>query len=168
MHIGQSGRPAPLVPRAPSLAGEKIQRSSSSLRRAHRTFGSYDEREGVSSSGVRSRDIFTVRNSVVGVASERDREKEDGKRQRERERERANVSRIARASKVTSHLPIQDGRRPAGGWSEEDHHQRENTEGEADRGDRGECDDKGCKCDDERRFFPMPFDGVIAALVAPR
>jgi len=61
------------------------------------------------------------------------------------------VPRITRASKVTSHQPIQDGRRPAGGWSEEDHRQRENAEGEGERGDRGECDDKGSKCERERR-----------------
>lgn len=53
------------------------------------------------------------------------------------------MARIARASKVTSHLPIQDGRRPAGGWSEEDHRHRENAEGEAERGDRRKCYDKG-------------------------
>lgn len=78
--------------------------------------------------------------------SERERWREE-KERRETDRQSASVARIARASKVTSHLPIQDGRRPAGGWSEEDHHQRENAEGEAERGDRGECDDKGRKCD---------------------
>lgn len=42
IHIGacRSGRTVSLVSRAQSLAGEKIQRSSSSLRRAHGTFGS--------------------------------------------------------------------------------------------------------------------------------
>lgn len=82
--------------------------------------------------------IYTVRNSVVVSWSERGRR---GRKDRGRRVERASE----RASKVTSHLPIQDGRRPAGGWSEEDHHQRENSQGEAERGDRGECDDKGSK-----------------------
>jgi len=78
----------------------------------------------------------------LGVRSSA-REREGGRERQDRQR--ASVQRIARASKVTSHLPIQDGRRPAGGWFEEDHRQRENAEGKAERGDRGKCDDKGSK-----------------------